>query len=302
MDPLFKEYPWNSAYSFSENDVVRAVELEGGEKRIVVENYIINKNGNITREKQGWGRAYALSGRLTTPGYISEASSHWLRGIWDAFSNHDVIRDNLYKQLRNSNNGIWLSGEEEYKNHYERIQIATVFHGRFPYPVFEIKLTPPKSGELILKTYKTQEGKLSYIAKYIPKNDAPGMRTDLLSLAGDMKYFGEATSWVGLIFEVPSGGSSSSIFIIGKAFKKVGDIIEASIEIHDGNYKTAVIDIASMSNFMDKAKKVFKNKLIEKGMDKVSVGIATKLIFKEIKNKAKNKAQKTKSKSKNKQE
>lgn len=32
VDPLFKEYPWNSPYAFSENDLIGAVELEGLEK------------------------------------------------------------------------------------------------------------------------------------------------------------------------------------------------------------------------------------------------------------------------------
>lgn len=31
-DPLFKSFPWNSPYAFSENRVIDAVELEGGEK------------------------------------------------------------------------------------------------------------------------------------------------------------------------------------------------------------------------------------------------------------------------------
>ena len=31
-DPLFKEYPWNSPYAFSENRVIDAIELEGLEK------------------------------------------------------------------------------------------------------------------------------------------------------------------------------------------------------------------------------------------------------------------------------
>jgi len=32
VDPLFKEYPWNSLYSFSENEVINATEIEGLEK------------------------------------------------------------------------------------------------------------------------------------------------------------------------------------------------------------------------------------------------------------------------------
>ena len=36
VDPLASQYPWNSPYAFSENDLIRAVELEGLEKQIVI--------------------------------------------------------------------------------------------------------------------------------------------------------------------------------------------------------------------------------------------------------------------------
>ena len=32
VDPLTKEYPWNSTYAFAENDVIRCIDLEGAEK------------------------------------------------------------------------------------------------------------------------------------------------------------------------------------------------------------------------------------------------------------------------------
>jgi RHS repeat-associated protein len=35
VDPLFKGFPWNSTYAFAENDVIRCIDLEGGEKYIV---------------------------------------------------------------------------------------------------------------------------------------------------------------------------------------------------------------------------------------------------------------------------
>jgi hypothetical protein len=41
VDPLATTYPWNSPYAFSENRVIDAIELEGGEKLIV-----ITKNAN----------------------------------------------------------------------------------------------------------------------------------------------------------------------------------------------------------------------------------------------------------------
>jgi RHS repeat-associated protein len=36
VDPLFKDYPWNSTYAFAENDVIRCIDLEGLEKVDVV--------------------------------------------------------------------------------------------------------------------------------------------------------------------------------------------------------------------------------------------------------------------------
>lgn len=37
VDPLLKDYPWNSTYAFAENDVIRCKDLEGLEKAVSVE-------------------------------------------------------------------------------------------------------------------------------------------------------------------------------------------------------------------------------------------------------------------------
>lgn len=47
VDPLTKEYPWNSPYSYAEGDVIRCIDLDGLEKLIVTEYY--DKDGNKTR-------------------------------------------------------------------------------------------------------------------------------------------------------------------------------------------------------------------------------------------------------------
>jgi len=39
VDPLRRDYPWNSTYAFAENDVIRATDLEGLEKLIVAPNF-----------------------------------------------------------------------------------------------------------------------------------------------------------------------------------------------------------------------------------------------------------------------
>lgn len=36
VDPLTHEFPWNSTYAFAENDVIRAIDLEGAEKGFVI--------------------------------------------------------------------------------------------------------------------------------------------------------------------------------------------------------------------------------------------------------------------------
>ena len=46
VDPLFKDYPWNSSYAFAENDVIRAIDLEGLERMIVTTAFGLI---NITR-------------------------------------------------------------------------------------------------------------------------------------------------------------------------------------------------------------------------------------------------------------
>ncbi len=46
VDPLFKDYPWNSMYCFAENDVIRAKDLEGAEKYIVTT--MVHPNGLVT--------------------------------------------------------------------------------------------------------------------------------------------------------------------------------------------------------------------------------------------------------------
>ena len=42
VDPLFKNYPWNSTYAFAENDVVRSIDLDGKEKLSYLDQYQYN--------------------------------------------------------------------------------------------------------------------------------------------------------------------------------------------------------------------------------------------------------------------
>jgi RHS repeat-associated protein len=63
VDPLFKEYPWNSPYTFAENDVIRSIDLDGLEKYIVIYWYRNNSllgatirvvNNNSASGEKSW--------------------------------------------------------------------------------------------------------------------------------------------------------------------------------------------------------------------------------------------------------
>ena len=48
IDPLASEYVYNSTYAYAENDVIRAIDVEGLEKYIVTNEFIQNKNGKTS--------------------------------------------------------------------------------------------------------------------------------------------------------------------------------------------------------------------------------------------------------------
>ena len=48
VDPLYKDYPWNSTYAFAENDVIRCIDLDGLEKYLVVYTQL---KDNVTQIK-----------------------------------------------------------------------------------------------------------------------------------------------------------------------------------------------------------------------------------------------------------
>ena len=57
VDPLFKEYPWNSTYVFAENRPIDAIDLDGLEKVIYLINFSANK---VTRTKIELAKAGSL--------------------------------------------------------------------------------------------------------------------------------------------------------------------------------------------------------------------------------------------------
>jgi RHS repeat-associated protein len=75
VDPLFKDYPHNSTYAFSENDIIRAIELEGAEKKIII--HVVNEDGStqITVIKPTNGKSFNFENEKGEPLVIDQTST-----------------------------------------------------------------------------------------------------------------------------------------------------------------------------------------------------------------------------------
>jgi RHS repeat-associated protein len=83
VDPLKAEFPWNSPYSFAENDAIRSVDLDGLEKFVVINFY--DKYGRITRIR--------VESVVTLPGRQAVDQNFRLRG-----SNQKLTDNEIYVQ------------------------------------------------------------------------------------------------------------------------------------------------------------------------------------------------------------
>ena len=90
VDPLAKSYPWNSTYAFAENDVIRAIDLDGLEKLVSTIRYKTPKNGSqiVTVTKNTYDGNYigfkptTITERLAI-GFVG-SNNPLLRRVWPA--------------------------------------------------------------------------------------------------------------------------------------------------------------------------------------------------------------------------
>jgi outer membrane protein OmpA-like peptidoglycan-associated protein len=121
IDPLSKGYPWNSPYSFSENDVIACVELEGAEKWKVV-HYKDAVTGVITKT-------------IVTPYTAEEAYDGMTKGIGilymtktvysnGAGSEHFTYKDNDHSSFFELPENRWtargMTGDNKYYDYLGR--------------------------------------------------------------------------------------------------------------------------------------------------------------------------------------
>jgi len=70
VDPLFKSYPWNSTYSFSENQPIWAVDLDGLEKYIIIHRITYSSDSWVSRVESD------VVIKLTNAGSLGEGTLH----------------------------------------------------------------------------------------------------------------------------------------------------------------------------------------------------------------------------------
>lgn len=106
IDPLSSKYPWNSTYAFAENDVIRAIDLEGLEKGVI--------------------SVYNVSGDGTTK--FQTTSSDDNLGNWEGtkyFNQYNKVDDkgNVTKIYTDYNEkaGKWQNGTADLQMHKDKV-------------------------------------------------------------------------------------------------------------------------------------------------------------------------------------
>ena len=111
VDPLAASYPWNSPYAFSENIVIHAVELEGLEKKIIINNSFGDYKGKIHvvsgEEIKNAGMFYSFSCLIKDMGLLDDNTNIHFKhtGTTRTFDGSDFYYAANY-------DAIWLFGEE----------------------------------------------------------------------------------------------------------------------------------------------------------------------------------------------
>jgi RHS repeat-associated protein len=130
IDPLSKEYPWNSPYAFSENRVIDMIELEGAE---ISEPGYFRKNGGY--DIYDWKRSKKILNPLN--GQVIKKDGWGKRGIGilkhidDTSYNRYELQQNLYRHILEKNYNIVINNmylivmhtDEGYTN-YHKVSVS----------------------------------------------------------------------------------------------------------------------------------------------------------------------------------
>jgi RHS repeat-associated protein len=91
IDPLIKDYPWNSPYAFSENRVIDGVELEGLEYINYNESLVRHTNGLITLNTKNISRSLLI--KISKPIYKFDQFGNVAKPSGSYFINSKLAND-----------------------------------------------------------------------------------------------------------------------------------------------------------------------------------------------------------------
>jgi len=117
VDPLFRQYPWNSTYAFAENDVIRSIDLEGRERSIVIYDFSTDK---ITKTKIDLPKAGALgNGILVQSNHGGKTAYYYGKDIPDA---------NI-TSFKKAYEGVVMDGKGNHKGYLDSKGLPTIGYG-----------------------------------------------------------------------------------------------------------------------------------------------------------------------------
>ena len=133
VDPLQKEFAWNSSYAFAENDVIRSIDLDGAEKNFVIQYK--DKSGTMLWHTVPYSKVHpgVQNGPLGKGDYIyakdpktGQFSGHYVKTYKEA----NPIRSALQNADRayEGENGL-KKAAEDYPNSAKAVAVVGIIYG-----------------------------------------------------------------------------------------------------------------------------------------------------------------------------
>ncbi len=169
VDPLYKEFAWNSTYSFAENDVVRSIDLDGSEKDVVIHVY---DPSNPDRKATTFQLAMKYSVLFPCKEYGPGGKTGTLHIVYD------IVAKKIQQRTYKSENLKAFEDNIYYKNS-KIIKVTEIGSGGTP----EVKVFDPYTGNTNPTVSNkgdpaSYDEKTDYTPDYIEKNkDGSQMNT-----------------------------------------------------------------------------------------------------------------------------
>lgn len=192
VDPLTEEYPWNSSYAFAENDVIRAIDIEGAEKYIKT-NYrnaagVIYKTSIQSITNNETGKAVELNfrnatGKLTTYDVYESDDYDDGRVV-------DITRDKNYRNKLSSDETKILNKQQVERTQTEAPRASDPFDNNLQFENFVFQKGVYSSKVLNGDEHTAKNGFIK-ISPPKPKAPTPSITTKPLPITSTTNYSSE---------------------------------------------------------------------------------------------------------------